>query len=226
MNNNYRAIDLTYAVSNEIPKWDDDARFELTINTDYSDCTPPDLFRTQTITCNVGMGTHMDAPAHVIPGGRTIDQFSLEELIAQAVMIDVSSEANESFIVMPSAVEQFEQKHGPILPGVLVFFYTGWGKYWESPLQYRNNHKFPSLHESTAKLLVQKGIVGIGIDTLSCDIGQNGFPVHRVVLGADKYLIENVANLDQLSPTGSQVFVMPMKIKEGTEASVRLIVVV
>ncbi|KJV56962.1 hypothetical protein OTSKATO_0032 [Orientia tsutsugamushi str. Kato PP] len=42
-------------------------------------------------------------------------------------------------------------------------------------------------------------------------------------LGAGKIIIENVANLDSMPPTGSFVMVLPIKIKDGTEAPVRLV---
>jgi kynurenine formamidase len=83
--------------------------------------------------------------------------------------------------------------------------------------------KFPSVHENVAKLLLERGVTGIGIDTLSADTGADGFPVHRAILGAGKYLVENVANAKELPPTGAKIAVLPMKIKDGTEAPIRLI---
>ena len=50
-------------------------------------------------------------------------------------------------------------------------------------------------------------------------------PVHRRILGADKYLVENIANAKELPPIGAKVFVLPMKIKNSTEAPVRLIAI-
>ena len=79
------------------------------------------------------------------------------------------------------------------------------------------------MHVSTAKLLLKRNIAGLGIDTFSADTGADGFPVHLAVLGADKYLVENVANAKKLPPTGAKSFVLPMNIKDGTEASIRLI---
>lgn len=47
--------------------------------------------------------------------------------------------------------------------------------------------------------------------------------MHRAILGADKYLVENVANAKLLPPTGAKVLVLPIKIKDATEAPIRLI---
>lgn len=226
MNGQFKILELTHSLSNNIPSWDGKADFELSTVTDYKDCTPPDLFRTQKINASVSLGTHMDAPAHVIPGGRTIDKLTLEELVVDCVIIDVSQEANENYLVMPSAIEKFEKECGEIPPHSLVIFYTGWSKYWENPEKYHNKFGFPSVDVSTAEILLQRKVVGLGIDTFSCDTGKNGFPVHRAILGADKYLVENVANAKLLPATGAKVLVLPVKIKDATEAPIRLIALI
>ena len=223
MNKEFKIVDFTHSLSKNIPSWDGKADFELSVVTDYKDCTPPDLFRTQKINASVSLGTHMDAPAHVIPGGRTIDKLSLDELVADCIVIDVSHEAHESYFVMPSAIEKFEKEHGKIPDHSLIIFYTGWSKHWETPEKYHNNFGFPSVDVSTAEILLKRNVVGLGIDTFSCDTGKNGFPVHRAILGADKYLVENVANANLIPATGAKVLVLPTKIKDATEASVRLI---
>ncbi len=155
----------------------------------------------------------MDAPAHVIPGGRTIDQLTLEELVADCFVIDVSNDAHESSVVMPDAIEKFEQKHGKITAGSLVVVRTGWSARWNTPQDYHNNHAFPSVDIAAANILLERGIAGLAIDTFSCDTGHAGFPVHRAVLGADKYLVENVAHADKLPPVGGKVLVLPMCIQ-------------
>ena len=218
-----KKIDLTHRLLLETPSWDGSLDFELSINTDYKDSTPPDLFRTQKIKCSAGIGTHIDAPAHVIPEGRTIEKLTLEELVTDCVMIDVSSEANTDYVIMPAVIEK---EHGEIKSNTFVIFYTGWDVRWGNREKYNNNHKFPSVDISTAELLLHRNIVGLGIDTLSADTGINGFPVHRTILGADRYLVENVANAKELPPVGSKIYVLPIKIKDGTEAPIRLVALV
>lgn len=218
-------IDLTHTLSSDTVSWDGDCGFTLSVETDYKDCTPPDLFRVQKIEMRAGMGTHIDAPAHCIPGGKTIEALPLSDLVTDCTVIDVSKEADEKYVAMPEVVARFEEKHGMISQGSFVIFYTGWSMRWDNKEKYRNNLQFPSIHEDTAKLLLERNIIGLGIDTLSSDsnVGKNGFPVHRAILGAGKYLVENVANASELPPTGAKIYVLPIKIKDGTEAPVRLI---
>lgn len=226
MNKESKLIDLTQVLSDSVPSWDNHADFDLCTVTDYKDCTAPNLFKIQKLRTGLSLGTHMDAPAHCVPGGRTIDQLTLQELVADCVVIDVSSEAREDYLVPSSAILKFEQDHGEIPAHSLMIFYTGWSKHWENPEKYHNQHAFPSVDAGAAELLLKRNIVGIGIDTFSCDTGKKGFPVHRVILGADKYLVENVAHADLLPPTGAKVFVLPTKLKDATEASVRLIALI
>lgn len=223
MDREFKIIDLTHTLSSEIPTWDGSCGFELEVKTDYGDCTPPDIFRVQKITCNAGIGTHIDAPAHVILGGRTVENLGLEELITDCIVIDVSSEADENYVIMPSAIEKFEKEYGEIKESSFVIFYTGWDKYWEDKTKYIHNYKFPSVDPTTAELLVKRNIAGLGTDTLSVDTGKNGFPVHRIILGTNKYLVENIANAKSLPPLGVKIVILPMKIKDGTEAPVRMI---
>jgi kynurenine formamidase len=47
--------------------------------------------------------------------------------------------------------------------------------------------------------------------------------VHQAILGSGKYLVENIANARELPPIGAKILVLPLKIREGAEAPVRLV---
>lgn len=219
-------IDLTHTLSSDIASFDGNCCFSLHVAFDYKDGTGPNVFRVQKLEAKAGAGTHIDAPAHCFPNGKTIESLELKTLLTDCVVIRVDDEANEKYLISPDVVKKFEKEHAKIQPNTLVIFYTGWDKYWNTPKKYRNDLQFPSVHENTAKLLLERDIAGIGIDTLSPDAGGKDYPVHRVILGAGKYIVENVANAKALPPTGAKIMIMPMKIKDGTEAPIRLVAVV
>lgn len=223
MKSKHKIIDLTHTISDAVPAWDGKPLFSLDTLVDYKDCVPPNLFRIQKLTAGMSVGTHLDAPAHVIPGGRTIEMITSDELVVDCVVINVSEEADEHYLLGIDTIKRFEKEQGMIPPNSLVIVYTGWSKFWDSPEKYHNNHVFPGVGVPAAEVLLKRNIRGIGIDTFSCDTGQSGFPVHQIVLGADKYLVENVANADLLPATGSKALVLPAKIKGATEAPVRLL---
>lgn len=217
-----KKIDLTHSLSSEIPSWDGSCSFNLGVTTDYADCKVPNLFRVQKIEAKAGIGTHIDAPAHCFPDGVTIDMLSFENLATECVVVHIEN-ADENYKITLDDIEKFEIENGLIGANTFVIFHTGWDQYWDRPEKYRNDLKFPSLHEDTAKLLLKRDIAGIGIDTLSPDAIGNDFPVHRVLLGAGKYIVENVANAKELPSVGVKIMIMPLKIKNGTESPVRLV---
>ncbi len=90
-------------------------------------------------------------------------------------------------------------------------------------MKYHNNHVFPSVSLEAAKVLLERDVSALGIDVLSPDRTEDGFKVHQVFLGLGKILIENAANLDNMPPIGAFVMALPIKIKDGTEAPVRLV---
>jgi kynurenine formamidase len=219
----FNIVDLTHALLPSIPSWDGNCGYRLKTTTDYKDCTSPNLFRLQEINTRAGMGTHIDAPAHCFEGAETIDGLVLDNLIAPCVVIKARGTVTDKFIFGPKTIEEFEEGHGRIQPGSFAIVSSGWSRYWNTPEKYRNDLQFPSIDEDAAALLMERGIVGLGIDTLSPDAGGKDFPVHRVILGSGKYIVENVANSELLPATGATVFAMPMKIFDGTEAPIRII---
>ncbi|MBP9803014.1 MAG: cyclase family protein [Candidatus Pacebacteria bacterium] len=222
MKTNKTIIDLTHSLNENIPTWDGERGFELSISCNYSDCTSPNTFKINKINMNAGIGTHIDAPAHMIEGSNNIDELKLSELITECIVIDISDKVTADYIINKKDIEEFEKENGIIPENSFVIFYTGWEKYWEEKEKYINNHKFPSLDTEVAEFLLNRKISGIGTDTLSVDTGENGFPVHLKILGAGKYLVENIKNANLLPKTGSQIFIAPIKIEGGTEAPVRL----
>jgi kynurenine formamidase len=219
----YKLIDLTHALDNSIPTWDGECGFNHDVHIDYSDYQGADKFRVMKVKMHAGIGTHMDAPSHCISGGRFIHNFDVNDLIMPCVVIDVSDQCHERYSFSAKDVADFESKYGLIPKGSCVFVKTGWSKFWHTPSKYHNNHVFPSVSRDAASLLLERGVSAIGIDTLSPDRPEDGFKVHKLFLGADKIIIENVANLGSMPPTGSFCLVLPIKIKDGTEAPVRLV---
>lgn len=219
----YHVIDLTHTLNTHVPSWSGECGFELPMKADYDPNDEQLSFRAQQIHMNAGIGTHMDAPAHCIPGGMTMESLSLNDLIAPCVVISVAERANADYCVSVEDIQQFEAMHGMIPPRAFVIIHTGWEYYWNEPDRFRNNYAFPSISAQAAQFLLMRDIAGLGIDTLSPDTPSSGYPVHALVLGAGKYIVENVANAAMLPPTGSFSLALPIKIAGGVEAPMRLI---
>lgn len=221
--NNMSFIDLTHTLSPSVPHWSRGCAFKQKNIVDYEDCESETKFRVQSMEMFGGIGTHLDAPAHCIPSGIDISNIPLKQLLSPCSVIDVSDKADEKYIVTESDIQDFESSHGSIIKYSLVIIHTGWSKFWNSPKKYHNNLVFPTISIGAAKLLIEREVNGLGIDTLSPDREEDGFPVHRLLLGSGKYIIENVAHASSLPPTGAFAIALPLKIHNGTESPIRLI---
>ena len=217
-------LDLTHSLHENIPNWEGENGFCEHIDIDY-ECGA----RVMRYEMFAGIGTHMDAPGHYIKGAEYIGDIAPEKLFVKACIIDVSRQVqdNGDYFVSAQEVKHWESKNGVIEKDSLVFFYTGWSKRWSDQAKYRNvvgdgKMHFPGISEQVADLLIKRDVVGVGIDTLSPDGSDYNFPVHKKMLGAHKYMLENVAHLDKMTQMGGYVCVAPLKIKYGTESPVRV----
>ncbi len=223
----FEAIDLTHVLDHTAPTWTGSCGFKHEVKMDYDQGV-----RVLSYKCHAGVGTHMDAPAHFFKDGAVIADIALDQMIVPACVLDLSRKMDGDLFVMPEDILEYEKKWGRIEANALVLAYTGWEKYWKDPDRYRNvdakgKMHFPGFHVRAAELLLKRDIAGIGIDTLSPDGSnnkpENKFPVHEVILGAGKYIIENVAHLSKMPAKGAFALALPLKIAVGAEAPMRLV---
>jgi len=222
----YSLVDLTHTLDEHSPTWDGHCGFQSKITNDYGQTAPfvPFAFRVQQLTLRAGMGTHIDAPAHALPDTHTIDTLALSDLIAPCVVIDISEGIHERSSVTVDDVKAFEQRWGRITSGTIVLIRTGWDVYWNSQENYINNNVFPCVSALAAELLLERNIAALGVDTPSPDRQETrDYPVHALLFGAGKYIIENVTNLAALPQQGSYVLALPPKIKDAVEAPTRVV---
>jgi kynurenine formamidase len=162
------------------------------------------------------MGTHVDAPAHQIAGGDTLDEIPLERLVTDAVTLDVTEREPG-----PISREELEPLLGPVREGDIVFLHSGNARNWGSDA-YWTGWTYPDADASAA--LIERGISAIGFDGPSADpVDTTTFELHRIWLGAGRMIIENVTNLDRL-PERAQVVVAPMKVRGANGAPARIFV--
>ena len=216
-------IDLTHIINADIPAWEEGCAFDNNITLDYSDSTKSVPFRVQSFHMRAGIGTHMDAPAHCIPNGKTIDQIAIHDLIKPCVAIDISEKSDAHYLLSVNDVISFENKYGKISANSFVIVHTSWSRYWNNPTQYRNQLQFPSVSVDAAEFLLKRNIAGLGIDTLSPDTEKSGFPVHQLLLSSGKIIIENMNNTDRLKPVGAYLIALPINVSGATESPVRVI---
>jgi kynurenine formamidase len=170
-------------------------------------------------------GTHFDAPEHFVPGGESAADISIDRLVLPVAVIDIRQKAaaDPNAVVEPADIEAFEAAHGPIRPGTAVLIDSGWAARNADVLAYTGSEttedlEFPGFGVPAARLLVERGVVGLGVDTLGIDPGSEPlFPVHREVTHpAGLWHLENLVNVDRLPPQGAVIAVGVPRIVGGT----------
>jgi kynurenine formamidase len=218
---------MTYAINGKLPAWPGD---EKTFEAQVVATPEKDGYLARSFWMLEHYGTHMDAPAHFPPGKFTLDQIPVAHFFGPAVVIDVREEVGKDpdYRLSTARIEKWEAAHGRIPSGAIVMMRTGWASRWPDQARYRNMDAngvmhFPGFAVESAKLLIARGAVGLGVDTLSIDYGASkDFEVHHTDLPAGLYNLENLANLDQLPDAGAFLIAAPIKLEGGSGGPVRV----
>ena len=170
-----RMIDLSHDLAFDAPAWPG-LRFPFRLDTVVAN----DRAAMFNVFSPEHFGTHLDAPRHASGTGLTTERVPLERLIAPAVVIDVSAAVgqNADYRVTPTDLERHEGRYGRIAPGSFVLIKTGWAARWGQASYFgadsssgRTVLHFPSLGVLAARVLVERGVAGVGVDCPSTDYG-------------------------------------------------------
>jgi kynurenine formamidase len=176
------------------------------------------------LTFNEHTGTHLDAPAHFHEGGLTVEGIPAAQLVCEAAVVDVRDACSRDcdYLVSEADVLGDERAHGPISPGMAVLVLTGWSRFLREPGGYVQDLHYPGLGADAARLLLARGAIGIGIDTLSVDAGiSTEYPVHHIVLPAGLWQLEGLVNLEQLPPRGTLLVIGAPRLVGGSGVPAR-----
>ena len=234
----YEVVDLTHAFSERTLYWPSSpGGFELKQLS--HGITPGGYFySSNSLSAPEHGGTHLDAPIHFAEKGLTVDAMPPGQLIAPAMVIDISAKttADADYRLSAEDVRRWESANGRIPAGAIVFLRTGWAARYGGRKAYFGDDTpgatdklhFPSFGAEAARLLVnERRVAAIGVDTASIDYGQSrDFIVHQIAAAANIAGLENVATLDRLPPRGAWAIALPMKIENGSGGPVRIVALV
>jgi kynurenine formamidase len=234
----YEMVDLTHPFNAETIYWPaPPAEFRLE-RLAYGVTEKGFFYAAHTLTTPEHGGTHLDAPIHFGAGKRTAEAIPLSQLIAPAIVIDVSGSASSDpdYRLTVDDVARFEKQHGTIEPGTIVLLRTGWSRFWPDRRRYLGDDTpgdatrlhFPSFGEEAARLLIEsRGAAALGVDTASIDYGPSRlFEVHRIAAAANVPGMENLTALERLPPRGALLLALPMKIEGGSGGPLRAVALV
>jgi kynurenine formamidase len=186
------------------------------------------------------VGTHFDAPNHWVTArnGEDISQVAVSKLIAPAVVLDSVAEAQRDpdFLLEIDHVKQWEDENGPLPDGGWLLYRTGWDTRAHDQAEFLNADETgphtPGISVECARYLAEETpIAGLGVETVGTDAGaahsfDPAFPCHSFLLGAGKYGLTQLRNLDRLPPTGAVVIAGPLPIVGGSGSPTRVLALV
>jgi arylformamidase len=163
-------------------------------------------------------GTHVDAPAHQIAGGATLDDIPLDRLVTDALTIDLT--AHEPGPVGLGVL-------GRLVPEVrrndIVLLRSGNAANWGSDAYWRG-WCYPDA--AAAAALLEAGVSGVGFDGPSADpVDSTDYELHHVWLSGGAIILENLAAMDQL-PTRCRIVVAPLKVTGANGGPARVLALV
>ncbi|MDO5740013.1 MAG: cyclase family protein [Ornithinimicrobium sp.] len=236
-------IDLTAPLSSQTPllelppEFGQTAQFQLEEISRYDDRGPGwywNNFRTGEHT-----GTHFDAPIHWVTG-KDLDDISKVPagvFVRPAAVLDVTDKvaADPNFLIEREHLQEWEEEHGALPSGGWLLCRTGWSARTTQEDMINNTQTGPTspgMSVECARWVAQESdLIGIGVETVGTDAGaahsfDPAFPCHSMLLGAGKYGLAQLQNLDQLPAAGAMVLASPLKIVDGSGSPVRVVALI
>lgn len=221
----YKVVDLTHTLDEGSPVWPGAVSLKRQTLVDYDSG-----YFLQSFYLGDNIGTHVDAPAHFVEGALKIHELGAQTLVAPIVVVNAQDKAaaDADYQLTQQDLLDWEAKHGQIQEGDFVIMNTGWYKKWSIPGAYNNIDSagvqhFPGFGPDSAELLLERKVAGIGIDTLSLDHGAStDFATHLLILGANKYQVENLNNMDALPAKGAYISIGVIPVKDAGQAQARV----
>ena len=220
-------VDLSNPIEDEIPTY---PRFP-NVSIETTDFAARDGFTMERVEMNSHTGTHVDAPLHFIPEGKTLDEFSIDTFMGEGIVLDLSP-MEPSEPIFPEHIEPFVDQ---IDAGDVIMLHTGWEDEYGWTGEYLM--RYPFLSGEGAQYLADLEPKAVGIDTPSVagwvdEVPEQG-PVtdigadesHVPLLENDIIAIEELRNLQQVldgeSTRRAYFFYPPLNLQGVGGASTR-----
>ena len=240
----HKIVDLTVTIAPDLPCFADSGQHFVKYRLHSYD-EPPWPYVNWLLLMDDHTGTHCDAPPHFIPpletglphaapaGSVTLEQMPLEAFLGPAAVVDCrdllgTAGPDESPVILPDKIKEWEAHHGGLQPGDVVLLYTSWSdQYFKRfPEGYRFNRSHPAPGPRTIEYLYSKGVRHLGLDTYGIGLLQDDAAPHWASLGKGMVVTEKLCNLGQLPARGAYFLFLPIKVEGVTGGPGRAIAIV
>ncbi|HAS88734.1 MAG TPA: cyclase [Desulfovibrio sp.] len=173
-------------------------------------------FREHRLNMFSHVGTHIDAPNHMIDGGETLDSMDVGRFLGPGVCIDCTHRNSGSPQINIDDLIPYEAE---ISECDFVLLNTGWYKNWGRDKYFTH---YPALNTEAARWLTGFELKGVGVDVISIDSAEiGGFEIHNTLLERGTIIIENLNALHLLPNEGFLFSCLPLKFEDGDGSPVR-----
>ncbi len=221
-----RVEDLTHELHPDFPTYFGAPGFSMEQMYNFKD----NGFNLFTYNVNEHTGTHIDAPLHFSADGHSVAEIPVRNLVVPLCIIDIASRAasDPDTQLTPEDIKAWIASNGDIPDNACIAMHSGWEQYLNDE-KFRNAdaegvQHYPGFHVDAVQMLLEETTaVGIAVDTLSLDHGMSpDFATHYAWLPANRWGIENIANLDKLPSKGATLVVGAPKHRGGTGGPCRV----
>lgn len=197
-------IDVTVSMHNGMVTWPGDPSFHIERAEDQEKGDQATVSR---MTLGVHTGTHMDAPLHYIPNGRSIETMPLDATVGEARVIAIRDR---------ESVKRAELIPHAIGAGQRILFRTANSERAWMSTSFVEDFVYISL--DAARYLAECGVRTVGVDYLSVGgFRKDGPETHEALLSAGVWIIEGL-DLRAVEPGEYDFVCLPLKLV-GAEGS-------
>ena len=205
-------IDLSPPVSPDLPVWPGDPSVRVTR---VASLAAGDGFNLTELALSAHTGTHVDAPAHYLPGGAGADVLPLEALVGPARVVETGDAAIITAellagLAIPAETQRLLFRTRNSARGLILSpdFHTD----------------FAAISADGAQWLVDRGVKLVGMDYYSVAPYDDLARTHQILLQAGVVIVEGL-NLTDVAPGGYQFVCLPLKLKDADGAPARAILI-
>jgi len=208
-----KIFDISLPVDPQLPVWPGDPKIVLER---YRAISRGHASNDSKLACSVHSGTHVDAPAHFIKDGLTVEQLPLDVLIGPAYVVDLSeADAITSDFFEALALPQ---------ETIRLLIKTRNSALWSDP-HHQFNPDFVALTAEAANWVVKRGIRLVGIDYLSIQMYKDPEPLtHRILLEAGVVIVEGLC-LQNVRSGLYTLICLPIKLVGSEGAPARTVLI-
>ncbi len=216
-----RVVDLTHPLSAETPVHPKDTPVKVVFPLTHA----KHGMALSSLVLSSHAGTHMDAPFHMLPEGKTLDHYDVSRFVGTAVVLDVRGRSGG---LSRETVAAAADAAGGLRPGDFALIWAGWDEHFGGA----SMSAHPYVTGDSAAYLRECGVTLVGVDFPSIDSSAEGsgkgidafdLSAHKALMSADILIVENLRNLGEIAGRRAPCAILPLSVVGVEGAPVRAV---